>query len=48
MAHVQSSRTCQEAATLMFSNFSWEGVDLSLHSKGCDVLSVQGKCSSGH
>jgi len=28
---VIGSRTCQEVATLLFRNFPWEGIDLSLH-----------------
>ena len=35
------SWTWQEVATLLFSNFFWDGVDLSLHYKACDVLFVQ-------
>jgi len=31
------SRTCQEVETLLFSNFPWEEVVLSLHGKACDV-----------
>jgi len=33
--------------TSLFSNFAWEGVDLSCHCKACDVLFVQAMCSSG-
>jgi len=38
---VIGSRTCQEAETLLFRNFLWEGIVLSLHCKACDVLFVQ-------
>jgi len=34
-------RTCHEVETLLFSNFPWEGVNLSLHGNACDVLFVQ-------